>query len=340
MIKMQMLNTNFHLLQVTSPTQYDGLPKLDSLPELDVQLLVSHRPDAHWAVCKSGVLQARCSLWWRHAPPMASGKAGLIGHYAAADDDSAAALLRRACLQLAEQGCTFAIGPMDQNTWRDYRFIVDEGDRPRFFLEPDTLPRWCEQVRSNGFAEIAWYCSAVVEDLTVRCPRLPRVRERMEANGIRMRTLDKRQLESELKQIFAVVQNAFQNNPFYVPVSEADFLDMYRPLQHTIPTDFILLAEHQEKVVGFIFAVPDLLQAKRSGMVDTVIAKTFAVLSDPTYAGVGQVLLEEVHRHAADAGFRYAIHALVRESASMMRIVNRYGIVFRRYALFGKALAR
>ena len=333
-----MLNTNRQLHQISSAAQYVGLQKDTGLPEFDANVFASHRPDAHWVVVEEGVLKARCSLWWHHAPPIPSGKAGLIVHFAAADDESAATLLECACRQLAEQGCTFAIGPMDQNTWRDYRFVVDEGDRPRFFLEPVTEPQWRQQLRRDGFAEIAWYCSALVEDLTVRCPRLSRVRERMDAIGIRIRTLDRNQLDSELKQIFAIVQLAFQDNPFYVPVSEADFLEMYRPLGHAIPTELILLAEHDEKVIGFIFAVPDLLQAKRELPIDTVVVKTFGVLPGRAHAGVGQVLLEEVHQRAANAGFRNAIHALVREAAHMNRIVDRYGISFRRYALFGKEL--
>jgi GNAT superfamily N-acetyltransferase len=283
-------------------------------------------------------VKARCSLWWTNSPPSVNGKVGLIGHYAAADDDASAELFEYVCLKLAQQGCTLAIGPMDQNTWRDYRLIVDEGDRPRFFLEPDSVPQWCEQFRRDGFREIASYCSALVEDLKFCCPRLVRVRARMNALGINIRPLDRDQLDRELKQIFAVVQRAFQENPFYVPVSESDFLEMYGPLRNTIPTDWILLAEHEEKVVGFVFAVPDLLQAQRGSPIDTIVVKTCAVLPERAYGGVGQVLLESVHHGAAAGGLCYAIHALVRDSARTNRIVDRYGVPFRRYALFGKEI--
>lgn len=335
---MPILNTNKHFYQICSAAQYCGLQQHTSLPKFDANLLVTHRPDAHWVVVEEGVLQARCSLWWNAAPPIPNGTAGLIGHYAAADDDSAARLLEFVCQQLARRGCTFAIGPMDQNTWRDYRFVVEEGNRPRFFLEPNTVPLWLQQWLRDGFTEIASYASTWVEDLTVRNPRVSRVRKRMEAEGIRIRLLDRCELETELKHIFRVVKLAFQDNPFYVPVGEADFQEMYRPLQHSIPTDLILLAEHGGKVIGFIFAVPDLLQAKRGAPIDTVIVKTFGVMPGRAYAGVGQALLEEVHQRAAAAGFRHAIHALVREAAHMNRIADRYGIPFRRYALLGKGL--
>ncbi len=333
-----MLNTKLQVRQIHSADGYRGMQQHASVPEFDASLLASHRSDAHWVVLEDGVLKARCSLWWHHAPPVSRGKAGLIGHYAAADDDSAATLLDCASRQLKSQGCTIAIGPMNQNTWRDYRFVVDRGDRPQFFLEPDTTPHWHLQWRRNGFEEIARYGSALVEDLTVHSRRLSRVRSQMDANGISIRALNKNQLESELRQIFAVVTLTFRDNPYYVPVSEADFLEMYRSLQQSVPADLILLAEHKEQVIGFIFAVPDLLQAKRGVPIDTVIVKTFGAVSRRIYAGVGQVLLEEVHHRAAAAGFRYAIHALVREAAHMNKIVDRYAIPFRRYALFGKEI--
>jgi len=335
---MQLRDKHLQVHQIDTASQYQGLRQHPRLPKFDAGLLASHRTDTHWCIVDNDFVEARCSLWWRQVPSIPDGNAGLIGHYAAANEHAAAALLEQACQQLSQRGCTFAIGPMDQNTWRDYRFVVDAGDRPRFFLEPETMPQRPIQWRGNGFTEIASYCSGLVEDLTFRCPRLAPARERMDANGIKIRTLDRKQLEPELKKIYSVVRSAFKNNPFYVPISEADFLEMYHPLGETIPTDLILVAEDPERVIGFIFAVPDLLQAKRGLPIDTVVVKTFGVLSGRAYAGVGQVLLEKVHQLAARAGFQYAIHALVRESAPMIKIVERYGIRFRRYALFGKEL--
>ncbi|MDA9858713.1 hypothetical protein N9D23_11390 [Rubripirellula sp.] len=335
---MPISNHNRQLQQIRSAEQYYELRQHSNLPAFDARLLISHRPDCHWAFMEDGFLKARCSLWWREAPSILNGKAGLIGHYAAADADSAAALLGQCCQQLVKQGCNFAIGPMDQNTWRDYRFIIDDGVRPRFFLEPNSQAMWPEQFRRDGFKEIAWYTSSLVNDLNVRSRRLARVKTRMGKSGITIRNLNMDQLDSELKSIFAVVKRAFQENPFYVPVSEADFLEMYRPLEEMITTDLILLAEHHGRVIGFIFAVPDVSQASNGLKIDTVVVKTFGVFPDRIYGGVGQVLLEEVHHRAAAANYRYAIHALVRESAPMKKIIARYGVPFRRYALFGKEL--
>jgi len=162
----------------------------------------------------------------------------------------------------------------------------------------------------------------------------------MEEQGIRIRPICGQNLESDLKKIYAIVSIAFRANPYYVQIDESDFLEMYLPIGPTIEPDFVLLAERGEEIIGFCFAVPDLLQARRGELIDTIVVKTFGVLPQPGYGGVGQVLLEEVHHRAAAHGYRHAIHALVREAAPSMRIVGRYGSPFRRYALFAKELSR
>ncbi len=42
--------TNLQVVQISSADQYRGLERHASLPEFDMHLLASHRPDAHWVV--------------------------------------------------------------------------------------------------------------------------------------------------------------------------------------------------------------------------------------------------------------------------------------------------
>ncbi len=263
----------------------------------------------------------------------------MIGHYAAADDESAAMLLDFASRQLAAEGCTIALGPMDQNTWRDYRFVVWDRGQPPFFREPASATAWPQQFSRDGFREIAGYFSAVVDDLTIHSPRLDGARGRIRERAVRIRPLCRERFESDLGQIHSVASVAFRDNLFFEPMSEADFVDQYRPLESLIPAELILLAEHSGRVVGFCFAMPDLLQAERGEPLDTVIIKTFGVLPRQTYAGLGQVLLEETQQRAAALGFRRGIHALVRDVDHMKKISGRYAVPFRRYAMFGKELS-
>ena len=298
----------------------------------------SSQADASWGVVVNGVITAKCSAWWSTTPRFREHVAGVIGFYHAEDDESADALISHALSQLASQGCTFVLGPMDQNTWHDYRFIIESDGRPPFFLEPRGSERGAVQFQRHGFRELARYFSAITEDLSLRSDRIDRLRSAFLARGIQIRTLQKHRFIAEMKQIHLVATKAFRDHFLYTSICEDDLIEMYRPFESLISTGLILLAEQGGRVVGFCFAVPDLLQAKRNEPIDTMIIKTLGVIPGREFAGLGQLLLEEVQHRASVAGYRRGVHALVGEGGAMARISGRYATPFRRYALFGKEL--
>lgn len=298
----------------------------------------TRQPDASWGVAADGVITAKCSAWWSATPRFRGHATGVIGCYHADDEESADALIVHVSQQLASQGCTFVLGPMDQNTWHDYRFVIESDGRPPFFLEPRGSVRGAIQFRRHGFHELARSFSATVEDLSLRSGRIDRVRSVVTERGVQIRALEKHRFVAEMKQIHRVATVAFQDHFLYTPVSEDEFVEMYRPLEYAAPSEMILLAEHAGRVVGFCFSIPDLLQGERNEPVDTIIIKTFGVLPGREFAGLGQLLLEEVQHRASAAGFRRGVHALVFEGGSVERISARYATPFRRYALFGKEL--
>ena len=90
--------------------------------------------------------------------------------------------------------------------------------------------------------------------------------------------------------------------------------------------------------MGFILAIPDLKQAERGHLIDTVIVKTLAVLPERAHAGLGGLLLAACQQTARDLGYLRAIHALMHEQNTSRNLSRRYAHQIRRYALFGKAL--
>ena len=64
-------------------------------------------------------------LWWTHTPTLPGEKIGVIGGFRATSATATSAVLARAGEQLRAQRCTLAVGPMDGNTWRRYRFSLN-----------------------------------------------------------------------------------------------------------------------------------------------------------------------------------------------------------------------
>lgn len=295
--------------------------------------------DETLAVRRDGEIAGQCSCWWRGTPSYDGLKTGVIGQYAAADAAAGAAVLSEACGVLARAGCAVAIGPMDGSTWQRYRFIIDRGAEPPFFLEPDAPDDGPVQWRSGGFRPIATYSSAMTERLDVEPRVVPRARRRLAAAGISIRPFDTARMECELRRLFDLASVSFCRNFLYTPIAYDQFRSQYAALLPVLRPELVLMAERDGVVLGFVLAVPDMLQAARGAAIDTIVVKTLAVHPSLEGAGIGGVLVAMAHRQARELGFRRAIHALMHDANTSRGLSGRFAWPFRRYALFAKGLA-
>ncbi len=324
------------ILTDTSLTQ----PQCSSqLPPLDNSAIAQATPDAHWLLIRDNhELVGRCSLWWRNTPPYPKHHLGLIGHYAIQDAAAAAQLLTHACTQLATQGCTLAVAPIDGNTWRRHRLLTQRGKEPVFFLEPDNPDDWQSHFLNQGFTPFASYSSALNTNLSYVDSTVQNVSDRLQHLGVQIRSVNLSHSETELQQIYHVAIRSFRHNFLYMPITEAEFIAQYRAVLPYIQPDFVLIAEHDDRMVGFLFAVPDWLAKERGEPVNTIIIKTVAVLPERVYAGLGHWLVAHCQNCADQLGFTRAIHALMHDANPSRNLSKRYAQIMRCYTLFSKQI--
>jgi GNAT superfamily N-acetyltransferase len=301
--------------------------------------IIQDGPDSHWSLVDChGTCSACCSLWWRNTPAFRNHQVGIVGHYWVSNAMAAERMLRHACAQLRRNGCTLVVGPMNGNTWRPYRLITEFGTEPTFFLEPDNPTTWPGHFVDHGFESLAEYFSAVNCDLEREDRLVKRVADDMSALGVQIRILDRSNFEADMRRIHAIGQASFRHNLLFTGIDEEEFLRLYRPLRSVADYDTILIAECQGKPVGFLFAIPDLLQAGRGAAIDTLIIKTLAILPAPQYLGLGSLLLDRIRITARRKGYTRLIHALVRDGRHLRRTTARYAKLMRRYTLYAKEL--
>ena len=205
-------------------------------------------------------------------------------------------------------------------------------------MEPDNPDDWPGQFTSAGFTPLARYYSALNTDLTVDDPRVAETEKRLEECGISLRPLDLARFEEELRSIYSLSIASFCENFLYTPISEEDFLNQYRGVQPYVRPDMVLLAEQKEQPIGFIFTIPDLLQAKRGQAIDTAIVKSMAVHPDHAGVGLGGLLMARSQQAALGLGFRRVIHALMHETNKSGKISKHTARVIRTYTLFARDL--
>lgn len=280
---------------------------------------------------------ASAALWWRDTPALNGARIGAIGNFAADDAQAAGLLLDGASDYFRERGCGIVVGPMNGNTWRRHRFVVESDGRGTFVLEPRNpaeYPGWWE---GAGFSVLSRYSSSVIP-LDGGDAISPAVRNRLERSGVRVRKLDPARFEDELLLIFSVSLKSFANNFLYTPLEENAFKEAYRKVRERIDPDLVKIAERDGVACGFVFGIPDL-EALARGERPALIVKTLAVDPDARCAGLGSLLVDEVHRIGRKKGYEEAIHALQHETNTSLKITGRHhGEVFRRYALFSKPL--
>ena len=295
--------------------------------------------DEHLLTLRDGNAQARCSLWWQALPTPDEGRLGYIGHFAARSKTAAYDLLDRACRRLVQQGCTLAVGPIDGNTWRRYRLVTERGDEPMFFLEPDNPDEWPGYFRDAGFEPLTHYTSAIDRELRALDPRVEDIAGRMRLLDVHIRHMDPARFDDEVNRIFEVSLVSFRKAFLYSSIDREQCRTLYEPLKQFIRPELVLIAERGDTPAGFVFAVPDWLQAQRGAVIDTVVVKTIAILPQHEYAGLGALLLSQCRSRIAELGYTRAIHALMHDAnVSSRRLSDRFGQTMRGYTLFARPL--
>ncbi|HEY0008526.1 MAG TPA: GNAT family N-acetyltransferase [Tepidisphaeraceae bacterium] len=324
--------------EIALPDSANRLRYADDITPLDTATWQRHSPTAHFVAMRAKTCVGRCSIWIQGTPEINGRVVGVIGHYAASDSEAAATLLSHATSRLAESGFSFAVGPMDGTTWRRYRLLTDRGLEPPFFLEPDNPDQYVTHFTSAGFEPLAHYTSALVSDLSNADLRLPSMLARLEEVGVRIRSIDIGRYEEELAAVYELSVTAFAGNFLYTPIGRDEFLSMYMPLRSLLRPELVLLGEHDHRLVGFMFGVPNVLEANRGQPVRTVLAKSLAVHPDYRGIGLGGVLMNLLQQGAHRCGFTRIIHALMHETNASQKISAHNATTIRRYAIYGKGL--
>lgn len=301
-------------------------------------LLTAECCDQHFAAVDSNKeIRARCSVWWRETPALLGERVGAIGHYAATDSAAGRAVIRQALARLRANGCSTAVGPMNGNTWRSYRFVVERGNAQPFFLEPNNPDSWPDDFTECGFDPLSWYVSELNPDIATRQPEIGTLRQKMQRLGVTITPINTDEPGNELDGIYDVVCESFKDSFLYTPLDRHSYRTIYAPLLQKLDPRLVLIAKHDERVVGFIFAPPDYLQG--NDKIDTIVIKTVAILPDKRYSGLGRLLIVNLLQNAAELGYTKAISALMHSGNQSQKISKPCAGTMRRYALFARSLA-
>lgn len=209
-------------------------------------------------------------------------KDGFFGFFDCINDQETANLLfEKATEWLKEKGLDKIQGPASPTTNDVCGLLVDGFDMPPVAMMPYNAPYYLTLLENIGFTKktdlLAYkVMHATVNDKSIRMLDLLQKRL-LERNGIVIRKVNIKDFKNEVVKIREIYNSAWEENLGFVPMTEHEFEYLAKDLKMILNPDYCLLAEKDDKIVGFVLAIPDinqiLIKIKKGRLLPTGIFK-------------------------------------------------------------------
>lgn len=283
-------------------------------------------------------------------------------HFECVEDPAvAAALFERAFAWARARGLTKIIGPKGIGVLDGMGFLVDGFDQraamTMMLYNPPSYPVYAEAAGMQK--EVDFVSNVITAERFTLPPRIHSIADRIQARGqLRVVTFrNKAELRALAMRIGHAYNQAFVNNWEYIPITEAELTLVINDLVTIADPKLIKIIMHDDDVVGFLFAFPDLSAAiQRSkgklfplGILDLlleyrrtkwVIVNGAGILADFQGRGGNALLYSEMEKTIKQAGFVQADLTQVAETAAQMRhdLENLGSVAYKNHRVFGRTL--
>jgi GNAT superfamily N-acetyltransferase len=347
---------------------YEGDPAY--VPRLHAQQAWQHSPRnpwfrhstaEAWLALRDGRAVGRVACFLHRGHMAHAGRREAFFGCLDCEDDPAvaAALLRRVEARARADGCTAVLGPIEFSTNDTCGLLVEGFDRPPAILMPWN-PAWLPPlVAAAGYAPAMTLEAWELEGRPVVVDRAAaRLRDRLAARGLTVRTLDLSRFEAEVGALFPIYREVFGQNWGFMPLTAAEFHEQARDLRRATFPDLAFVAEDRGRPVGYAVAVLDANEVFRTFRRGRLLPFNFLKLPRvrrvgrvrvvnlglvPRYRRLGLDLL--LYAAIADGCARHGIGRaeasyVMADNAPMRRALEALGAkVTKRYAILRRELA-
>ncbi len=277
------------------------------------------------------------------------------------DFEVAQALFERAFERARTRGLNQVVGPKGFGPLDGYGMLIEGFEfRPAMTMMNYNPPYYPEYAGRLGFRKEVDFVSCYLGADKFRLPeRVHRIAERAAArSGLHVqRFTRKKPLVAMAPKIGKAYNRAFVNNWEYYPLSEREVKFTVDSVLTVADPRLIKLIVHEDDVIGFLFAFPDVSAAiQRShgrllpfGIIDLLIEfkrtqwvaiNGAGVLPEFQGRGGNALLYSEMEKTIHESGFRHADLTQVAETAVQMRhdLENVGGVAYKNHRVFIREL--
>ncbi|MDR0485357.1 MAG: hypothetical protein LBH29_01370 [Elusimicrobiota bacterium] len=284
---------------------------------------------------------------------------GFFGFFECIDDTAVAKeLFNAAETWLKSENMPKMIGPMNPSTNDECGFVSEGFDIPPSIMMAYTPEYYLNLARSYGLKkikELFAYDMEVCPDS--RVPRLQRVVDMAQRKmpNIKIRTLDVKNFDSELRKVMKVYNQAWENNWGFVPWTDAEFEYIAVQLKPILDSNLAILAEDNGEPAAFLVSCADYNQVLKrldgklypfgflkylyyKNKIDALRLIIMGVIEKYRNKGIEALMYSKGLNYAIKKGYKRCElswiledNVMTNRTAEMMN-----GKIYKRYLIFGK----
>ncbi len=193
---------------------------------------------------------------------------GFFGFYDVIDDYEVSKALFDTVMDWQKQhDFDRVLGPTNFSTNDTAGLLVRGFDRPPIVEMTYNKPYYQTHVEKYGFEkDMDLFAYMIytkdVSDKSVRLANL--IEKRLEKKGITIRTVNMKDFKNEVSKIKEVYNKAWENNWGFVPATDKEFDFLAEGLKMIVIPEYVLVAEHEGKFIGFALTIPDINEITRT----------------------------------------------------------------------------
>ena len=286
---------------------------------------------------------------------------GFFGFFESIDDqDVAQALLAAAEQWVGQRGVRSVRGPMSFSTNEECGLLVNGFNTAPMVMMSHHRPYYARLIRTAGYAkakDLLAYLIDLREDATIPERLVHGVQRLQRKQAITIRSIDVRRFEEEVRLLHGIYHRAWEHNWGFVPMTEAEVDLLAHTLRLVADPKLCLIAELDNRPVGFALALPDYNQVLRrmngrlfplGGLkllwykrrIDALRVLLLGTNPDVRVRGLDAMLYLKLWQHVLAYGYRLVECSwILEDNWSMQRGLERMGArIYKTYRVFEKTL--
>jgi hypothetical protein len=283
-------------------------------------------------------------------------KTGFFGFFESISDYKVAeALFEKVRSWLKGKGMEKMIGPMNPNSNDECGLLIEGFDSPPCLMMTYNLPYYSSLLENAGMKKAMDLYAYLLESSSFLEDRLSRISERLMKKNprLRIRTVDLRHFDEEVKIVKEISNEAWSPNWGFVPRTEEELDDIARNLKPLVVPDLVLFVYWGEEPIGFSVTLPDYNQVLKhlngklgplgllkflyySRRIKTVRVMLLGVKQAFQKRGAESLLYLETFQHGIKKGYLQAECSMILETNFLMRhgIEAMGGKIYKTYRIY------